>query len=155
MLATMSDATPDTDAWEAVLRLHAALLPILESEVRAATGLSLSRYDVLLELNRAPEHRLRLSELGERVVLSRTRVSRLVDAMEGEGLIAKAPDPSDGRATFASMTRRGRSMLRRAAPVYVDGIRRHFADRLTRTEHVTITTSLRRVLQSIEAEHAT
>lgn len=150
----MSNPDPGVDAWEALLRVHASVLPLLEREVLEATGLSLSRYDVLLELNRVPERRLRLSELSERVVLSRTRISRLLEDMAAEGLIAKSPDPADGRATFALLTPQGRMMLRRAAPIYLDAIRRHFSERLTRHEQRLIAGALRRVVESIDEEPA-
>ncbi|HKR68187.1 MAG TPA: helix-turn-helix domain-containing protein, partial [Streptosporangiaceae bacterium] len=68
-----------TTAWAGVLQVHAALVPKLNQVLTRATGLPLSWYDVLLELAAAPERRLLMGELGQRVVLSRTRVSRIVD----------------------------------------------------------------------------
>jgi Transcriptional regulators len=61
----------------------------------------LSWYDVLLELNAAPDRRLRMSELGQRTVLSRTRVSRVVDELATAGLAERQPDQADGRSSFA------------------------------------------------------
>ncbi len=115
-------------AWAALLRAHAALVPVVAAEVETATGLPLSWYDVLLELDGGP---LRMQELGERVVLSRSRVSRVVDEMAEAGLVAKGPDPDDGRATLAAMTAAGRRAFRRAAPAYVRAIDRHFGAHLT------------------------
>lgn len=135
------------EVWETLLRTHAALIDLLEEELIQATGLSLSRYDVLLELNRASDRRLRMSDLGERVVLSRSRVSRLVDSMVLEGLVRKRSDPDDGRATLTEMTSEGRSAFRRAAPVYVDGIRRHFSDRIGADERE----MLQRILEGVRA----
>ena len=134
------------DAWEALLRVHAALVPILASEVEDATGLPLSWYDVLLELNSASGRRLRMQNLGERVVLSRTRVSRIVDDMIRRGLVTKEPDPTDGRASLAIITADGRRALRRAAPVYLTGIKRHFTTHLGSNELKTIQSGFRRVL---------
>lgn len=119
-----------TDAWEALLRIHAALVPAIAAEVEAATGLPLSWYDVLLELSGAPDRRLRMQELGERVVLSRSRVSRIVDEMMAAGLVTKRPDPDDGRATLAVLTAAGRRAQRRAAPVYLAAIERRFGAHL-------------------------
>jgi len=86
---TGSAATDDrVAAWSALLRVHAALVPMLERELAAAHAMPLSWYDVLLELNSAPERRLRMSELGTRVVLSRERVSRVVDELVRAGLVA-------------------------------------------------------------------
>src|SRR4051794_35957418 len=95
------------EAWGALLRVHAALVPILDRELQAAHRLSLAWYDVLLELNSAPDRRLRMSELGERVTLSRTRVSRLVDELTAAGLVARQANPDDRRSAFAAMTAAG------------------------------------------------
>ena len=84
------------DAWGALLRVHATLVPRLDRELQAAHQLPLAWYDVLLELNSAPDRRLRMSELGERVMLSRTRVSRLVDEMSAAGLVRR--EANSGRS---------------------------------------------------------
>ncbi len=133
-------------AWAALLRAHAALVPVIAREVEEATGLPLSWYDVLLELEGGP---LRMQELGERVVLSRSRVSRVVDAMVGAGLVTKAPDPADGRATLAAPTRAGRRAQRRAAPAYLAAIDRHFATHLTATERAAIAVGLARATAAV------
>src|SRR5918992_4326059 len=91
-------------AWAALLRVHAAIVPKLERELSAARQMPLSWYDVLLELNAAPDRRLRMSELGARVVLSRERVSRVVDELEQAGLVPREPHPDDKRSRFAVIT---------------------------------------------------
>src|SRR5215207_10023610 len=93
------------DAWGALLQVHAALVPALDKEVRRQTGLPLSWYDVLLELATEPEGRLRMSDLAERVVLSRTRVSRLVDELVARGLISREEHPDDRRSAYAVITK--------------------------------------------------
>ncbi len=147
------DAVPDAEmvdlgiaAWSAFLRTHATVVRRLEREVEAQTGLPLSWYDVLLELNAADERRLRMQALAERVVLSRTRVSRVVDDMVAAGMVDKFPDPRDRRATFAFITDQGRKALRRAAPVYLAGIEEHFARHLRRQHLEIIRDGLERVL---------
>ena len=107
------------DAWGSLLRAHARLLPVLDAGVRR-TGISLAYYDVLLELSAEREGRLRMSDLGERVVLSRTRVSRLVDEMVRAGLVAREANADDGRSAFAVITEAGRESFRAAAPRYLD-----------------------------------
>lgn len=136
-------------AWAALLRVHAAVVPKLEREL-AAKGLPLSWYDVLLELNSAPGRRLRMSELGRKVVLSRERVSRVVDELERAGLVARERDPDDGRSTFAAVTRDGRARLRAAAPTYLAGIERHVTGYLSDQEVRVLTTALGRVLAAEE-----
>lgn len=122
------------EAWEAFLRAHAAVVEVVAADVEAETGLPLSWYDVLLELRRAGRSGLRMSALGERVVLSRSRVSRIVDSMSQAGLVEKVADPEDGRATLARMTREGAGALRRTAPIYLESIDRHFNSRYDSSE---------------------
>lgn len=143
--AMTSVETSGVRAWGALLQVHAALVPTLDRELQSATGLSLAWYDVLLELNSAPERRLPMSELGERVVLSRTRVSRLVDELERAGLVARSAHPTDRRSTYAAITTLGRRRFRAAAPVYLRGIAEHFARHLTRSELDTVANGLARV----------
>ncbi|MCD2443134.1 MarR family transcriptional regulator [Agromyces sp. SYSU K20354] len=117
-----------TDAertWEAVLRLHAALLPRLDLAVTRHGGMPLTWYDVLLEL-RDGGGRLTMGQLAERVVLSRTRVSRLVDEMVGAGLVAREPNPGDRRSAYAVLTTEGRRRFLAAARVYLPAIEREF-----------------------------
>jgi DNA-binding MarR family transcriptional regulator len=122
---------PVVDAWRGLLVAHSRLVPAVEADLRAAGQVPLSWYDVLLELNAAPDRRLRMSDLGQRAVLSRTRVSRVVDELAAAGLAERQPDEADGRSSFAVLTTQGRDALRRAWPVYRDAIRRHLTARLS------------------------
>jgi DNA-binding MarR family transcriptional regulator len=134
-------------AWSALLRLHAALVPVIDAELTEATRIPLSWYDVLLELNAADGRRLRMSELGEVAVLSRTRVSRVVDELERAGYVSRVPNPDDRRSSFAQLTPAGRSAFRSAAPVYMQSIRSHLGALLSAREAAT----LRRLLESATA----
>lgn len=122
---------PEVAAWRGLLVAHSRLVPAMEADLRAAGQVSLSWYDVLLELNAAPGRRLRMSELSQRAVLSRSRVSRIVDELAAAGLAERQPDQADGRSSFAALTPAGRSALRRAWPVYRQAIRRHIGAHLT------------------------
>lgn len=113
-------------AWEAMLRLHAAVLPRLDRVVTGEGGLPLSWYDVLLEL-RDGGGRLTMGQLAERVVLSRTRVSRLVDELVDAGLVAREPNPDDGRSAYAVLTADGRRRFLAGAKAYLPAIDREFA----------------------------
>ena len=150
-MPTPSAVTPDplspgVRAWAALLRAHAALVPVLDRELQAVAGLPLAWYDVLLELSVAPERRLLMTELSARVVLSRTRVSRVVDELERAGYVERQAHPSDRRSTYAAMTAAGRRRFRAAAPVYLRGIADHFARHMSATELTTIAAALDRVL---------
>jgi len=122
----------------------------IESDLAAAGTIPLSWYDVLLELNAAPSRQLRMQDLAARVVLSRTRVSRLVDEIVRAGLVERVPDPDDGRATFAALTPKGRDELRKAAPRYLAGIEKHFTSLFTSKERAELT----RLLQRVADRHA-
>ncbi len=134
------------DTWGALLKVHAALVPRLDSELQRAHGLPLTWYDVLLELNTAPERRLTMGQLGSVVAVSRTRVSRVVDEMVRAGLVAREPNPDDGRSAFAALTPSGRAALRKAAPTYVAAVHREFSDHLTAREAEVLAGALRKVL---------
>ncbi|MHB1536780.1 MAG: MarR family winged helix-turn-helix transcriptional regulator [Acidimicrobiales bacterium] len=121
-------------AWAGLLQVHAALVPMLDKELQRETGLPLAWYDVLLELNAAEGGRLRMGELGHRVVLSRTRVSRLVEELSRSGLVWREVNPDDRRSAFAVLTDTGRQRLRDAAPTYMGGIREHFSRHLEPSE---------------------
>jgi DNA-binding MarR family transcriptional regulator len=138
--------SPGVRAWAALLRVHAALVSQLDRELQSAAELPLAWYDVLLELWYAPDKRLQMSELGERVVLSRTRVSRVVDELERAGLVERQAHPTDGRSTYAALTAAGRRRFRAAAPTYLGGIDERFARHLTAAELTAIAVGLERVL---------
>jgi DNA-binding MarR family transcriptional regulator len=142
---------PAVDAWRGLLVAHSRLVPAVEADLRAAGQVPLSWYDVLLELNAAPERRLRMSELGQRVVLSRTRVSRIVDELAAAGLAERRPDQADGRSSFAVLTAAGRDALRRAWPVYREAIRRHLAAGLTPPQCRELAALLDQVIKTSEA----
>ena len=134
------------ESWGALLKVHAALVPRLDRELQEIHGLPLTWYDVLLELNTAPERRLTMGQLGSVVAVSRTRVSRVVDDMVRAGLVAREPNPDDGRSAFAALTPAGRAALRKAAPTYVAAVRREFTEHLTAREAEVLAGALRKVL---------
>lgn len=136
------------ESWRSLLLAQDAVLRAIEADLKRVNAIPLSWYDVLLELNAAPQRRLRMADLAARTVLSRTRISRLVDELVDEGLVVRHPDPDDGRAAFAMLTTAGRTALRRAAPVYVAGIQRHFTDHLDHHEQAALRRSLTKVLSA-------
>src|SRR4051794_2333438 len=97
-----------------------------EREMLAATGLPLAWYDVLLQLAEAPQRRLRMAQLADRVLLSRSGLTRLIDRLQAEGLVRREPSPEDARGMFTVLTAEGLGRLRAAAPVHLAGIRRHW-----------------------------
>src|SRR5215831_14211049 len=126
----MADEDPEVAAWRGLLVAHSRLVPAIETDLRTSGQVPLPWYDVLLELNAAPGRRLRMSDLGQRAVLSRTRVSRVVDELAAVGLAERQPDETDGRSSFAALTPAGKDALRRAWPVYREAIRRRLGAQL-------------------------
>src|SRR5215475_3055740 len=143
---------PAVAAWRGLLIAHSRLVPAVEADLRAAGQVSLSWYDVLLELNAAPGRQLRMSELGQRAVLSRTRVSRVVDELAAAGLAERQPDQADGRSSFAVLTPAGRNALRRAWPVYRQAIRRLLSAHLTTQQCRQLAALLDQAAAGAEAE---
>lgn len=135
-------------AWSAFLRAHAAVVRNLERDLGSRSGLPLSWYDVLLELDMADERRLRMGDLGERAVLSRTRVSRVVDELEQAGYVRRAPDPDDRRSSYAEITADGRKAFRRAAPLYLRAVHEHFADLLTPAQRRAVLEAMQTVIEA-------
>ena len=148
-MATAADA--GIAAWRALLLTHAAVTRAIDRDLVVAGHIPLTWYDVLLELAAAPTRQLRMQELAERVVLSRTRVSRVVDELERAGLVERRPDASDRRATLATLTGRGRQRLRAAAPAYLASIDRHFTRHLSDGERRTLTRLLDKARAAAEA----
>ena len=116
-------------AWLALLRTHARLWDQLEAQMRRDHGLTISRYDVLTQLDSAGG-RLRLSELASSVVLSPSGLSKLLDRMEASELIRREPDPRDARSTFAAITPRGRALVKKARRGHHKLLQQRFGDAL-------------------------
>jgi DNA-binding MarR family transcriptional regulator len=112
--------------WRAFLRSHATIMRALEAELAASKQLPLASYDVLVQLTEAAEHRLRMTELADRVLLSRSGLTRLVDRLERDGLVVREPYPEDARGMYAVITELGLDKLRAATSVHMPGVGQHF-----------------------------
>lgn len=135
-------------AWRALFRAQRVLLDSVESELAAETSLPLASYEVLARLEDAPEGRLRLSELADALVLSRSGVTRLVDRLERGGFVRRESCPSDRRGSYATLTDAGRETLLAATPLHLRGIQDHFASHLSTTEAAALAEILERLAMS-------
>lgn len=124
---------------------HGHITPRLDEELRAQSDLDLKSYDTLLHTYEAGAAGIRMADLAERVVLSKSGLTTLVDRLEDRGLVRRLPDPADRRATRIVITDAGIEVFRAAAEVHLDGIARHFADRITNAEAKTLIDVLERV----------
>ena len=121
-------------AWRTFLRAHSTVVRALEAELLAEHDLPLASYDVLVQLSESADRRLRMTELAERVLLSRSGLTRLADRLEREGLITRQPCPEDARGTLAVLTDAGLSRLQEAWPTHLRGVEQHVTGRLTPEE---------------------
>ncbi len=133
------------EAWRAMLLAHSSALHAIGIVLNDAGHIPLTWYDVLIELKASPGGRLRMSELGERVTVSRSQVSRIVDQMAAAGLVTRTADSRDGRAKYATITEKGAEAVRVTAPVYLRGIEQHFSRYLTADEKSVLATALMKV----------
>ena len=133
------------NAWHAFLVAHAALEPILNRELEAACGLPLRWFDVLVQLHATPHKRLSMTELASAVLLSKSGLTRLVDRIEEAGLVQRAAAPGDRRSLLIVLTSTGEKMLKRAAPIHEDGIRRHFSAYISDSEAAAVEAALGRI----------
>ena len=113
-------------AWRGLLRVHASLVRDLDRELEEAHGLPLTHYEVLLYLDAAPDHRLRMSDLAASVLLSQSGVTRLVDRLERAGHVVRMPCAEDRRVLYAELTDSGRARLAEARPTHLAGVRARF-----------------------------
>jgi DNA-binding MarR family transcriptional regulator len=126
--AVSSPSAEHVATWRAFLEAHAAVGRGIDRELSAAGLPPLEWYDVLWALREAPGRKLRMNELAERVLLSRTGMTRLVDRIEAAGCLRREPVPGDRRGTYAALTSEGNQLLRKMWPVYERCIGSWFAE---------------------------
>jgi DNA-binding MarR family transcriptional regulator len=136
--------------WRLFLTAHVRVLDQIEAKLAEAELPPLEWYDVLLTLKEAPEHCLRLSELADKVLLSRSNLTRLVDRLEKAGLLYRQPCPTDRRGTFAVLTPEGLAMQKQMWPVYAKGIVEYFASHVSDSEMSVLQQVLERMLAAAE-----
>ena len=130
-------------AWRGLLRLRETSTREVDRRLRESAALSIDDYGILITLVTQPDLRLRMSQLGERRLLTPSGITRAVMRLERRGLIAREQDPTDGRASFAVLTRSGLETLRTAQHVHHTTVRELYTSRLSRGE-------LRRLAQLFE-----
>ena len=145
--STPALSTAQLAAWRAFLKAHAVITRALERQLIETHHLPLAEYDVLVQLREAEGGALRMSQLADRVLLSRSGVTRLVERLERNGLVERIDCSSDARGSFAVLTEGGRKRLREAGPAHLESVKSLFADPLTEEQVV----GLRRALEMLAA----
>jgi DNA-binding MarR family transcriptional regulator len=121
-------------AWLALVSVLFSLPGVLDAELRCDAGLTLYEYLVLASLSDGQDWTRRMSELAEVTSGSLPRLSQVVTKLEDRGWVRRRPDPTDGRATLAVLTKAGFKKLEESAPAHVDTVRRLVLDPLTHAQ---------------------
>jgi DNA-binding MarR family transcriptional regulator len=135
-------------AWRGFLEAHKRVTEVLERELREEEGLPLAWYDVLVQLQEAPDRRLRMQELASAVLLSKSGLTRLVDRMERAGLVRRSACPDDRRGILCELTSEGYATLRRTAGTHLRGVLTHFGRHLDPDEAAVLARVFDRVCAS-------
>jgi DNA-binding MarR family transcriptional regulator len=119
----------ELETWMRFLRAHATITRRLNADLISTQGLTLNDYEVLLQLAHAPERALRRVDLADRLLLTPSGITRLLEGLEQGGLVERASCPSDGRVVYAHLTDRGYDRLRAASGTHLAGIDELFIGR--------------------------
>jgi DNA-binding MarR family transcriptional regulator len=138
-------STAALDAFVRLLRAHASVTRSLSAQLLAQHGLTINDYEALLRLARADEERMRRVDLANELLLTPSGVTRLLEGLEGAGLVRKATCSSDARVTYAVLTEEGRTRLEAASRSHVAAVRALFEERLGDEELATLAELLGRL----------
>jgi len=133
----------ETNAWMGLLKARQHLAEKVEEKLKKKGLPPYSWYDVLFELEKAPEGSLRLNDLGEKVQLNKYNVTRLIDRLEKDGLVSRDACPVDGRGKLACITGKGRIMRQKMWPVYYSVIKDFFLSQFNSSQ-------LKELIDSVE-----
>lgn len=136
--------------WHAFLHASTRLVAKLDDELRTTHNERLTDFDVLSNLWEAPDGTLRMSQLAEQTLFSRSRLTYTVSGLETRGLVIRKPDAQDGRGVTATLTSAGRRLHKKLALTHVQGIRSHFLDRIPPQQQSQLTDALGHVVDGLE-----
>jgi DNA-binding MarR family transcriptional regulator len=140
---------PRLGSWRTFLHAHARITRRLDEELQVNHGLSLAEYDALLQIATAPERRLRMNLIAERVLLSRSGVTRLVDRLVADGAVERVACTTDARGAEAVLTPIGLERLREASRTHLSGVRRYFLESIPAGDREAIERGLARVVEAV------
>jgi DNA-binding MarR family transcriptional regulator len=133
------------DSWVSFLRSHAAITRELSAQLQREHGLTLNDYEVLLHLSHAENGMLRRVDLAERVLLTASGITRLLEGLERAGFVRKETCDSDARVSYAKLTSGGADKLRAAGVTHLRGIHELFVGRYSASELATLADLLGRL----------
>ena len=155
-MAAKSQAEPrwltpaEESAWRKYIVASRRLLEALDDDL-AANGLSLSDYEILVHLSDAKDRSLRMSDLAEKTILSRSRLSHRIKYMEGKGWVERRKCAEDKRGTWAVMTTKGWNSIVKAAPDHVESIRKHFIDQISKADQANIASAFEKLEENLRS----
>ena len=141
----------EESAWRKYIVASRRLLEALDDDL-SANGLTLSDYEILVHLSDAEDRRLRMSDLAEKTILSRSRLSHRIKYMEGKGWVERQKCASDKRGTWAVMTTKGWNSIVKAAPDHVESIRNRFIDQISKADQANIAAAFDKVEKSLRKD---
>jgi DNA-binding MarR family transcriptional regulator len=150
--AQLSSRDPRIGSWRDFLTAHARLLRLLDEDLRDAHGITLAEYDALVQLAEANGRRLRMHQLAERVLLSRSGVTRLIDRLVADGSVERSHCSTDARGAEAVLTEAGLDRLRRASPTHLRGISDHFVEAIEPGDLEALRRAMSAINAAIDAE---
>ncbi len=125
---------PGLRAWRALMELHMELTTLFDTEFREQCGIDLSIYDTLLHVYESGPEGIRMTDLSERLVVSKSGLTTIIDRLEARGLLRRVPDPDDRRAIRIAITDEGYAVLRSAAKVHMASVDHNFSSHITDDE---------------------
>lgn len=140
--------------WRAWLAANTLLLDAFSRDLQEAHGLTMADYEILVRLSESADRRMRMSDLAEATLSSRSRLSHQIDRMERAGLVERMPCTDDKRGYFAALTPEGWDTLVKAAPSHVDSVRSRIVDVLSPEEFAALGRASKRLLDHLGAEPA-
>jgi len=136
--------------WRAWLSASQLLNDRLSRELHEQHGLTMADYEILVRLSETPDRRLRMSDLAETTLSSRSRLSHQIDRMEKAGFVERQVCADDRRGAFAAMTDTGWQTLVAAAPDHVASVRRHLVDQLSPEDFDALGAACRQVAEHLD-----
>jgi DNA-binding MarR family transcriptional regulator len=138
--------------WRAWIAANALLTDALSRDLHESHGLTMADYEILVRLSESTDRRMRMSDLAEATLSSRSRLSHQVDRMERAGFVERVPCTDDKRGYFAALTPKGWDTLVTAAPSHVDSVRARIVDVLTPAEFAALGAASKKLLDHLGAE---
>lgn len=138
-------------AWRSFLETHSRVIDALSRDLEAETGIPLLRYEVLDRLHDADERRLRMHQLADSILLSRSAATRFVDRMEAAGLVRRIACAADRRGTYVELTEHGLRRFDQAAPIYRRAVATYFADLISDEDAAALARACDRILGALHA----